>query len=250
MFKVQYPNASRLKQVIQVLAKISDELQVHATLEAFQIKALSPDKTMMATLILPNIVFEEYSVEEETAILVPATELKRVTRRATRNDVMQISVSKETNELVIILRDKKTGLERELTVPIIPRPPEPLPELNLELSVTFAMLSQDLKNVVGDLKLVGEEATLLYDNGRIVIRSTEQRKEYMCELREGNPLTALSSTVEKAQATYSIDMLVAAMRAASASKQVIVSFDTGKPMKIEYELAGGGKLVYWIVPRV
>jgi len=250
VFKVQYPNASKLKQVVQALAKISDELQLQVTLEAFNLMALSPDKTMMAVLTLPNLVFEEYSVEEETTILVPALELKRVIRRTTRNDIMQISVNKETNELIIVLRDRKSGLERELAVPIIPRPPEPVPELELELSVTFAMLSQDLKNIVGDLKLVGEEATFIYEPGKIVIRSTEQRKEYTCELREGNPLTILSSAVERAQSTYGTDMLVAIAKVASASKQVIVSFDIGKPMKVEYELAGGGRLVYWIVPRV
>lgn len=250
MFKAQYPNISKLKQVVQALSKISDELQLKVTVDSLQLGALSPDKTVMGILVLPSLAFEEFNVEEESTLLISATELKKVMRRGTRNDVMQLTVNREANELVIVLRDKKTGLEREFGVPIIPRPPEPLPELNLELSVSFTMLSQDFKNIVGDLKLVGEEAEFTYEANRVSIRSMEQRKEYVCTLLEGNPLVLLTSASDKARAAYSIDMLVAAARAASASKQVTISFDTAKPMKIEYELAGGGKLIYWIVPRV
>lgn len=250
MFKVQYANASKLKVVIQALSKISDELYLQVGLDSLQLKALSPDKTMMASMVLPGTAFDEYNVEEEAVVLLPATELKKVTKRATRNDVAQLSMSRGSSELGVLLRDKKTGLEREFTVPIIPRPPEPLPELNIDLGVTFTMLSQDLKQIVGDLKLIGEEAVFIYEVGKIVVKSVEQRKEYTCELREGNPLTLLTSTVERAQATYSIDMLVSATRVASASKQAMISFDSGKPLKFEYELSGGGRLVYWIVPRM
>lgn len=250
MFKVQYANASKLKVVVQALAKISDELYLQVGLDSLQLKALSPDKTMMASLILPGLAFDEYNVEEEAIVLLPGTELKKVTKRATRNDVVQLSMTRGSNELSMILRDRKTGLEREFAVPIIPRPPEPLPELNIDLGVTFALLSQDLRQVVGDLKLAGEEVTFMYEFGKIVVKSTEQRKEYLCELSEGNPLTMLTATVERAQASYSIDMLAAAARAASASKQAIISFDSDKPLKLEYELSGGGKLVYWIVPRM
>lgn len=250
MFKISYPNATLLKKAVQALSKLSDELPFYLTKDSLEIKVLSPDKTMLAVLSLPSIAFEEYFVEEEATFIVSATELRKVIRRATRNDTLQMTLNKEIGELTITLRDKKTGIEREFGVPLIPRPPEPVPDLQLELSVSFSMLSQDFKDVVGDLKLVGEEALLMYDEGKIIIKSVEQQKEYTCELKEGSPIILLTSSVEKAKASYNIEMLVVATGAAPASKNVIISFDTAKPLKIEYELTGGGKLVYWIVPRV
>ncbi|MEM0001435.1 MAG: DNA polymerase sliding clamp [Desulfurococcaceae archaeon] len=250
MFKALYPNANKLKKLIQALAKLSDELPFYVTNNGIEIKVLSPDKTMLAIATLSSLEFEELSVEEETTFIVSTTELKKIIRRATRNDVVFMTINKESNELVMVFRDKKTGVEREFGIPIIPKPPEPIPELQLDLSVSFTMLSHDFKDIVGDLNLVGEEAVFMYENGAIIIKSVEQQKEYECILREGAPLILLTSNVDKARASYNIEMLIVAARAASASKNVTISFDTDKPIKIEYDLAGGGKLAYWIVPRI
>ncbi|MCC6010797.1 MAG: DNA polymerase sliding clamp [Desulfurococcaceae archaeon] len=250
MFRVTHPNASKLKRVLQVLTKISDEVPFFITQDALEVKVISPDKTVMGVFRAPSIIFEEYSVEGEESFIVSGTELKKAVKRAGRNDAAVFELDRESGVLKLTLRDRKTGLEREIGVPLIPKPVEPLPELQVDLSVTFTMLSQDFKNIVSDLKLVGDEAIFTYEAGKITIISTEQQKEYKCDLAEGNPLIILSSTVEKARSSYSIDLLVEAARPASATKNITISFDTSKPMKVEYDIGDGSKLIYWLVPRI
>ncbi len=248
MFRATHPNASKLKKIFQALVKLSDEIPFFVSSNGVEIKVLSPDKTILAVVSLPGMEFEELVVEEETQFIVPTSELKKIIRRASRNDVVTLTINKETGELVMILRDRKTGVEREFGIPLIPRPVEAIPEMKLDLAVSFSMLSQDFKDIAGDLKLIGEEVVFSYEEGSIVIKSVEQQKEYVCILREGAPLILLNSDVEKARASYSIDAVIVAARAAGASKNVVVAFDTGKPLKVEYDL-GGGRLVYWIAPR-
>ncbi|MEM4759028.1 MAG: DNA polymerase sliding clamp, partial [Desulfurococcaceae archaeon] len=60
----------------------------------------------------------------------------------------------------------------------------------------------------------------------------------------------LSSTKDDVKASYSIDILEAAIKATAASKTLTIQFDQDKPMRIEFEIVGGGSLIYWIVPRV
>jgi proliferating cell nuclear antigen len=250
MFKLVYPNASKLKRVFQALVKISDEIPFFVKMDSLEVKVISPDKTLMTIYRAPSIVFEEFTVDSEESFIVSGTELKKAVKRAARNDVAVFELDRENGILKFTLRDKKTGLERELAVPLVPKPVEPPPEIQLDLSVTFTMLSQDFRNIVGDLKLAGDEVHFIYEAGKITIISTEQQKEYRCDLVEGNPLILLSSLVEKSRATYSVDLLVEAARAASVAKNVTIAFDTGKPMRVEYDIGDGSKLIYWLVPRV
>jgi len=249
LFKAVYPNASKMKYITQAIAKITDEAPFYATPDALEVKVLSPDKTMLSIVRIPAISFEEYSVEGEESFIVSSTDLNRVMRRGTRNDVLVMELDKANNVLNIVFRDKKTGVERVFQLELLPKTPEPVPELNLELGVTVKMMSEDYKNIVGDAKSIGEEVVFTYENDKLIIYSSEQQKEYRGEFSEGAPILYKYATVDKARASYSVDSLAVTLKPVSASKQVTISFDTDKPMKVEYELVGGGQLIYWVVPR-
>ncbi|MGC8953870.1 MAG: DNA polymerase sliding clamp [Desulfurococcus sp.] len=250
MFKAVYPNASKMKYITQAIAKITDEAPIYVTQEGLEVRVLSPDKSMLSIVRIPAMSFEEYSVEGEESFIVASTDLNKIMRRGTRNDVLVMELDRAGNVLNMVFRDRKTGLERVFQLELLPRTPEPVPELNIELGVVVKMMAEDYMNIIGDLKTIGEEAIFAYEENKLKISSSEQQKEYVGVFTEGSPLLYLYSSVEKARAVYSIDLLAVTVKPASASKQVTISFDTDKPVKVEYELAGGGQLIYWVVPRV
>jgi len=114
LFRATHPNASKLKKIFQALVKLSDEIPFFVSSSGIEIKVLSPDKTILAVVSLPGMEFEELVVEEETQFIVPTSELKKIIRRASRNDVVTLTINKETGELVMILRDRKQGLKESL----------------------------------------------------------------------------------------------------------------------------------------
>lgn len=253
MFRAIYPNASKLKYITSSIVKISDEAPFHVRPEELEIKIVSPDKTMLCLVKLPMTAFEEYSVDTEEYFIVSSTELNKLARRGTRGDVVELTLDKENSALVFALKDKKTGFERVFQLMAELREPEPFPDLSRvesELGVTFTMDASDFKHLVGDLKVFGETAVFTYSEGRLIVTTTEQQKEYVGEFAEGSPLLFLSSTKEKASSSYNIDLLKTVVKPASAAKQVKVSFDQDKPMKIEYELLGGASIIFWLVPRL
>lgn len=249
MFKAVYSNASKMKYVAQAIAKIIDEAPFYATPDSLEVKVLSPDKTMMTIIKIPSVAFDEYSVDGEEFFVVSSMDLNRVVRRGTRNDAMEMELDRENLVLKIVFRDKKSGVERAFLLETRPRPPERVPEINIELGVTVKMTSDDYRELLGDLKVAGETALFMFQDGRLVVKAGEQQKEYEGVFSEGSPLIYLSSASMKAQAKYSVDMLQATLKPISAAKQVAISFDTDKPMRIEYELAGGGTIIYWLIPR-
>ena len=250
MFRASYTATTKFKYIAQTIAKLTDEAPFYATLDALEVRILSPDKTTLTIVKIPSIAFEEYEVDEEKFFVVSSDELNKIVKRGTRNDILIFELDEEKNQLKIIFRNKKTGIERSFVIETKPRTMEKIPEPQLELGVTARFVADDYKHIIRDLKIIGEEAIFQYKDGKLYILSHTQQKEYRGEFSEGNPLTYLSATVEQARAKYSVGLLETTLKPVQASKFVTVSFDTDKPIKIEFEVAEGGYIIYWIVPRV
>jgi len=250
VFKATYASASKFRYITQALAKITDEAPFYATQEMFEACILSPDKTTMIILKIPSIAFEEYEVEGEELFTLPTSDLNKIVRRATRNDLLVFEYEKEKGLLRIGFRNKKTGVERSFYIEARSGALETIEELKLDLSVTARFLADDYKQIIRDLKLAGEEAIFHYKDAKLYILSRTQQREYRGEFVEGNPLSYLSSTVDEAKSAYSVGLLEATLKPIQSTKHVTLYFDTDKPAKIEFEIAGGGYMIYWIVPRV
>lgn len=250
MFRAVYPKAPKFKYITQALAKISDEASFYTSIDGVEIKALSPDKTALIVVKLPSIVFEEYNVDDKESFKVASSEFNKVARRAGRNDALILELMRENNVVKVGYRDRKTGVEREFYVNLSSPFAEEIGEPELELTVTVRMLSGDLKQIVRDVKVIGEEALFHYRDNKLFVKTTVQQKEYTCELSEGNPLAYISSTKDEVKSTYSVDVLETVLKAIASSKNVTLQFDDNKPMRIEFELIGGGSILYWIAPRV
>ncbi len=249
MFRAVYPSASKFKYIAQTLAKIVDEIPFYGEPDQLEVRVLSPDKTTMTILKMPSIAFDEYLCDQEEFFVVSADEFNRIARRGTRNDAVVLELDRGAGVLKLTFKDQKTGVERTFHISLKERVVEKLPELSIDLSVSVRMLSDDYRNIVRDLKIIGEEAVFTYEDSKLFIKAMTQQKEYIGVFEQDNPLTYINSTVDKAVARYSVGLLEATLRAATASKSVLIEFDSDKPLKVEFELPTGGTLTYWIAPR-
>jgi proliferating cell nuclear antigen len=249
LFRATYPSGSKFKSIASAIVKITDEAPFYIKPEALEVKVFSPDKTAMVIVKIPSVAFEEYNFEVEDYFVVSSSDLNRVLRRGTRTDILVLELDKSVGVLKTVFRNKKTGVERTFFVELKQSIPEEVPDLDIELGVTVTMLASDFKLLIRDLKTVGDYATFHFKENKLHVYSSEQQKEYRAILEEGSPLISVASTVDEAKASYSIDLLRLATRAASASKNITLSFDNDKPMKIVFELEGGGSITYWLTPR-
>ncbi len=250
MFRASYTATSKFKYIAQTIAKLTDEAPFYATQDALEVRILSPDKTTLTIVKIPSIAFEEYEVDGEVFFVISADELNKIVRRGTRNDILVFELLEDKNQLRIVFRNKKTGVERSFLLETKPRTMEKIPEPQIELGVTARFVADDYKHIIRDLKIIGEEAVFHYKDGKLYILSHAEQKEYRGEFSEGNPLTYLSATVDEARAKYSVSLLETTLKPVQAAKFVTLSFDREKPLKIEFEITEGGYIIYWIVPRV
>ncbi len=248
--KLLYPNASKFKNLTQVLAKVVDEAPIYLTETGLVSKSLSEDKTTMVVINVPAESFEAIELEENVSFKVNTREFHRIARRGTRNDMLELQVDKENRVLKIVFRDKKNDVIRAFEVPITFEDIEEVGEPKVKLPVKMDMIAGDFKELITDAKIVGEEVIFRYTGESIKVYSESAGREYESELKAGEPLLSLSSEVEEAEAKYSIELLAASTRAASASATVSIGFGPALPMKLYFEIPDVGSLAYWIAPRV
>ncbi|MET1102172.1 MAG: DNA polymerase sliding clamp [Pyrodictiaceae archaeon] len=252
MFRAVYPAATKFKYIVQTIAKIVDEIPFIATQEALEVRRLTPDKTTMIILRLPMTSFDEYDVEgDEVTFIVPSDELNRVAKRGTRNDVVELVLEEEERRLKLIFKDKKTGVSRAFYINLREGIVEKLAEPQVSLTVSFKMMAEDLKNIINDVKIIGDEAEFIAYEDRVEVRTETQQKSYINILEADKALIFYELRGEAPiRSKYSIDLLKATTKAASTADTVSLEYGEALPMKISFDLPGGGLLIYWVSPRV
>jgi proliferating cell nuclear antigen len=251
-FRAVYPAATKFKYIVQTIAKVMDEIPFIATAEGLEVRALTPDKTTMIILRLPVTVFDSYELQEEKkTFIVSSDELNRIAKRGTRNDIVELKLDEEHRRLEINFHDKKTGIVRSFYVPLREGIVEELSEPQVELSVTARMMAEDFKNVINDAKIVSDEVEFRTLEDKIEVHAESTQKRYKGILLQGDPLLSLDITGNPPiTAKYSIDLLKAALKATSAADTVTLQYGESLPMRLSFDLPGGGILIYWVSPRV
>ncbi|ABM81116.1 DNA polymerase sliding clamp [Hyperthermus butylicus] len=251
-FRAVYPAATKFKYIIQTIAKVMDEIPFIVAQDGLDVRTLTPDKTTMIILRLPVTAFEEYQLDEDKkTFIVLADELNKVAKRGTRNDIVELKLDEEHRRLEVNFIDKKTNVVRSFYVSLREGTVEELAEPQVELTVTAKMMADDFKNVINDAKIVSDEVEFAAYEDRIEVYAESAQKKYMGVLKVGMPLITLN--VEGGtpiRAKYSIDLLKAAVKATTAANTVTLEYGEALPMRLSFDLPGGGLLIYWISPRV
>ncbi len=248
-FRALYPSASKFKYIAQTLAKIADEIPFTVNENGLFVKTLSPDKTTMISLNIPSLAFDEFECPEETTFIVSSDEFNRTARRGSRNDMVELVLERENRRLRMAFIDKKLGYKRTFYVQLKEGIIEKLPEPKLKLPAIVRMVSDDFKNIIKDAKIVGDEIEFVATSDKLEARTITPQKEYYNIMKPDRPLISLMVEESEVRSTYGIDLLEITLKAIAASETVTLEFGSSMPMKVTFDVPGGGTLVYWVAPR-
>ncbi len=234
------------RYLISSIGKIIEEAAFLITPEGVKLRAMDPSHVVMVDLNVPVEAFEEYDVNEEITIGVNFEDLAKVLRRATKDDKLGLETLEE-GKFAIEFIGKSV---RKFVLPIISVQAESLPEPKLEFKANARMLTDVFKDMVKDLEPVGEAVELRADESKFVAHAKSDLGEAEVVLdKEGGSLLDLV-VEEESKAIYSLDYFVDIAAAAQAADVVNIRFSTDMPCKIEYELPQGGRLAFYVAPRV
>ncbi len=249
MFKVTYPNGSTFKKLLQGALKPLSEVPIKVTSESLLIRALSPDKNILVEITIPQSAFESFEAPSETSVVASRDQLLKAIRKALRRDTVTLSYEEGSRYLRLILTNTRTGAERSYDIEISEAGVEPVQSLELDLPVKFQIASDDLKKLVRDAKLVGEELEIIYKEGSIEVISRSENKMFRQVMSLDKPLYGLESRESMITSKYDVDLLKQIATSFDVADIATVEFGSGLPMKITLPVDDGSKLIFWIAPR-
>ncbi|MEM0026834.1 MAG: hypothetical protein QXT53_02300 [Ignisphaera sp.] len=249
--RITYPVGAVIKNVAQALKGIVDQIPIVVSLDQFSIEALSPDKVSMIIFSIPSSAFEEYSVSEEIKIIADRDEFVKSLRRATKRDKVSFEYMAGGRELKVKVFNVRSNLEREYAVPLSEINFERIGSLNVELEVSANLPADELISVIKDISILGEEASFIYSSELNGIKVTAHGDlgSYETILKQFQPLTYLESSVGSSIARYSVEHLKAVAKLLTLAEECSIAFGADKPLKIAFEITGGGRVEVWIAPR-
>jgi len=250
VFRLVYGNGSKFKKIFAGLVKPLDTVPIGVTSNGMEMRALTPDKNMMIEIVIPSSCFDLVEVAEDTVLALSRDSFLRAIRRASKQDSITLSYEKASRYVRFLLSNIKTGVEREFSIEVSEAVESLVEPLSIDLPVKFQIATDDLRKLIRDIKIVGDEVEIAFRENSIEVSSSSEGKSYRTSLRLDRPLYQLESKEVLVSSKYDVDYLKTVAGAIAVADLVSVEFGSGLPMKIYAPLEDGSRIAIWIAPRV
>lgn len=250
MFRLIYGDGGRFKKIFSGVVKPLDIVPVRVSSGGLELRALTPDKNMMLEVVIPSTAFESIEVESDVSLALSRDGFLRSIRRASKRDTVAMQYEKASRYVKLLLTNIKTGVEREFAIEISEAVTELVEPIQVELPVRFQISLEDLKKLVRDVKIVGDEVEFVFKENNIEVLGTSESKSYKTSLTLDRPLYQLESKEVVVSSKYDADYLKTVLPALSIADLVSVEFGSSLPMKVYAPLEDGTRITVWIAPRI
>lgn len=245
MSKIVFSNARAWRYLMTAIGKIIEEGVLRFTEEGVTLRAMDPSHIVMVDLNMPRAVFEEYEVSGVRNVGINFNDLVKILRRATKNDRLGLELRGEKIAIMFL-----GSSERTFVLPTLSISEEKLPEPRIPFKVSVRITSSTFRDVLKDIDPIAESLKFVCEEGMLKIIGKGSRGEAEIILTEESGALVDLSVEEKAEASYSIEYFKNIVPASQASDTTTIKFATNMPCRLDFELAGGGRLTFYIAPRV
>lgn len=225
-----------------------EEATFEATGEGLTFRAMDPSHVALVDLVLPNSSFEKYEADKPFKFSLRVEDLVKLVGRSDSKDSVEITSTEED----AIMMKFVNGYKREFTIHLIESTGGTAPLPKLEFDVKATLTKALLEKVLSDVNVVSDQVTIAATKDKLTFsgKSDVGKAEIGIEKNAADLLELQVNADSKA--TYSIDYLIAILKATGGvADTILAEFSTKKPIKLEMKLNDqGARLHYFLAPRV
>ncbi|MEM2321145.1 MAG: proliferating cell nuclear antigen (pcna) [Candidatus Bathyarchaeia archaeon] len=248
MFKIRISDAKSFKSVMDAISAVVDEATFIVGPDGIRLRAMDPSRVAMVDWEMQRTSFDEYEADEESKVCINLSEFKKVLKRASKDDVIELSLEKGSNQLGVKIRGRYT---RSFTLPILEISEEEVPEPRLTFNVKATLTANDFYDTLKDAELVSDNVRIEADEKGLVMNAKGDVAGTRIEMEKGSDALLSIEVKEPSEATFSLSYLTDIVKAASDTSDIVtLEFSTDMPLRLDFRQRYDGKLVYLLAPRV
>ncbi|MBS3150968.1 proliferating cell nuclear antigen (pcna) [Candidatus Woesearchaeota archaeon] len=243
--KLTLAETKLLKEPINILADLVNDVQFKIDKDKLEIVATDPANVVLAVFRLLSSAFIEYSIEDKETICVSLDSLNQILRRLKGNDTLILELDKKRNKLRIGMQGDSQRLFHLSLIDIEEREQQ-IPDLEFKSKVVIG--SKMLEDAIEDVGIVAESVAFGLNKDGMTIIGDGNLSNAKIEFSKSEGTEIF--TEDSVNARYSIEYLKKLIKGGKLSDKVIIRWNTDYPLKLEYNVLDKLALSFILAPRI
>jgi proliferating cell nuclear antigen len=243
--KMVLPDAKIWKNIIESLTLL-EEANFIASEKGIELRAMDPGRVAMIDFSLPAEAFEEYVCTEPTRLGINIESMNKIMRRTGTQEALHMELEGTSKlSLTFIGQNKRSfGLALlDLSESENPRP-------NYDCKVKIKLRAETLQQAVKDAEIVADHMRIVADENELILSASSENTDMKIVIKKDSDDIAEFNVSEESSAMYSREYLTEMTKAIKASELVMLAFSASMPIQLEFRIIAGGKLIYYLAPRI
>jgi proliferating cell nuclear antigen len=248
VFRLKVADIKSLRDMITTISILVDEATFKLDPEGMKLRAMDPSRVAMVDFEWPKTVFEEYICTEPAKMCINISELLKLLKRAGKDEILELAPDEKTGKLNVKITGKYT---REFTMPTLEASEEEVPTPKIAFNVRAKATSQGLSQAIEDAQLVSDHVKVEADPEKLIFNATGDLMGAKIALQKGSDSLLDLEVKEASKATFSLSYLSEIIKTAAATSDIAtIEFSTDMPVRLDFQQAKDGKLVFYLAPRI
>lgn len=251
-FKIKKENSKIMKSIVETISSIIDETKITISKKEFIIEAMDPSRICLLRMILKKNDFDEFECSGKFSICINLGDLDKIMKRCGNNEALTLSYDDVTRKLKIQMKREESTRARTFSLATLESEIEDVPLDNLmglEYTTRFKISPDIMIEAIKDAEIYSEILNIKSEeNCGLTFISTGQIGEMEYQL--GSDDLIEENILDKEASAYSLTFLKNILKISSITEALEISLKTDHPLKMDFSLLEGGKLLYWMAPRV
>jgi proliferating cell nuclear antigen len=251
-FTLKLENSRILKGIVETLASIIDETEFRVTPKEFTISAMDPSRICLLKLSIKKDDFDGYECSKESKVGLNLDDLDKILKRSAVNDSVEINFDESNQKIKIKMQREGISRTRTFSLALLDIDIEEIPMDNLlkiEYPSKWVIDPDFLVEAIKDAEIYSEILNINANEGHgLIFSSSGQIGEMEYDLNEEDLIE--SELQGTSSGAYSLTFLKAILKISSITEKLEIALKTDHPLKMNFDLLEGGKLNYFLAPRV